>query len=401
MRSILRSVLVMTALAAGGGPAFGQTGTLTPAQMIRSLEFVQDAVVQGDHSAIEMQRHLIGLIDERLRGASSDIFGDAANVDAALIYAMSGGNPETLAILASRDSADRFDDRLVSILGRYLAGEGHLVGDELVALLPDYRGDRIEPYLTLVAANLTAGNDPDRALRLFDWVRLLSPGTILEEAALRRSIFVATRADLIDAGLIHAERYARRFLHSPYAGQFADLFVDLVLKHPDAIEAEQIVGILGFMDIERQRSVYLRIARKAAISGNRELAMIAAGRAEELASDNPKAAALAELYAGAAGVPSENVVEAAERLSGIDDTALSERDRALQRAARIIAEEVVRRPDTAALTSAVDDTPVTDPTAPVTDAGVPAEPLPDPVEDYVTSQRAVLEGIDALLEEDR
>jgi chemotaxis protein MotC len=401
MRSILRSLFLAAALTGGSGVAFCQTASLTPAQMIRSLEFVQDAVVQGDHSAIEMQRHLIGLIDERLRGADSEIFSSAANVDAAMIYAMSGGNPQTLAILASRDSADRFDDRLVSILGRYLAGEGHLVGDELVALLPEYRGDRIEPYLTLVAANLTAGRDPDRALRLFDWVRLLSPGTILEEAALRRSIFVATRADLIDAGLIHAERYARRFLHSPYAGQFADLFVELVLKHPDAIEAEQIVGILGFMDIERQRSVYLRIARKAAISGDRELAMLAAARAEELASDNPKAAALAELYAGAAGVPSENVVEAAERLSGIDDTALSERDRALQRAARIIAEEVVRRPDTAALTSAVEEEPTVDPSVIAAEAGEPVAQAPDPVEDYVNSQRAILDGIDALLEEDR
>lgn len=401
MRSTLRSLFLAAALAAGSGAAFGQTAGLSPAQMIRSLEFVQDAVVQGDHSAIEMQRHLIGLIDERLRSAESEIFGNPANVDAAMIYAMSGGNPETLAILGSRDTADRFDDRLVSILSRYLAGEGHLVGDELVALLPDYRGDRIEPYLTLVAANLTAGRDPDRALRLFDWVRLVSPGTILEEAALRRSIFVATRADLIDAGLIHAERYARRFLHSPYAGQFADLFVDLVLKHPDAIEAEQIVGILGFMDVERQRSVYLRIARKAAISGDRELAMIAADRAEQLASDNPKAAALAELYAGAAGVPSENVVEAAERLSEIDDTALSERDRALQRAARIIAEEVVRRPDTAALTSAVEEEPTVDPSVSPAAAGEPATQEADPVEDYVNSQRAVLDGIDALLEEDR
>lgn len=397
MRSILRSLVLAAAVVAGSGAALGQTASLTPAQMIRSLEFVQDAVVQGDHSAIEMQRHLIGLIDERLRSADSEIFSSAANVDAAMIYAMSGGNPETLAILGSRDGADHFDDRLVDVLARYLAGEGHLVGDDLAALLPDYRGDRIEPYLMLVAANLTAGSDPDQALRLFDWVRLLAPGTILEEAALRRSIFVATRADLIDAGLIHAERYARRFLHSPYAGQFADLFVDLVLKHPDAIEAQQIVGILGFMDIERQRSVYLRIARKAAISGDRELAMIAAGRAEELASDNPKAAALAELYAGAAGVPSENVVEAAERLSDLDESALSERDRALQRAARIIAEEVVRRPDTAALTSAVDD----DPVAEAGETAEATEQPPDPVADYVTSQREVLETIDALLEEDK
>lgn len=59
--------------------------------MLRSLQFVQDSVVRGDHSAADMQRFLLTRIDKRLRTAAPSDFEDPRNVDAALIYTMSGG----------------------------------------------------------------------------------------------------------------------------------------------------------------------------------------------------------------------------------------------------------------------------------------------------------------------
>jgi chemotaxis protein MotC len=38
-----------------------------PYSMLRSLQFVQDSVAKGDHSATEMQRFLLQTIDERLK----------------------------------------------------------------------------------------------------------------------------------------------------------------------------------------------------------------------------------------------------------------------------------------------------------------------------------------------
>ena len=54
-----------------------------------------------------------------------DVGGSAlSRLDAALIFAMSGGNPATLDILAERDVEGNFDNRVTSILRRYLSGRG-------------------------------------------------------------------------------------------------------------------------------------------------------------------------------------------------------------------------------------------------------------------------------------
>ena len=88
---------------------------LAPYKMLRSLQFVQDSVVSGDHSAGEMQRFMLGTIDERLRTIDPSTFDDDRNVDAALIYAMSGGNPQTLEYLIAHDVNGYFDNRVTDV----------------------------------------------------------------------------------------------------------------------------------------------------------------------------------------------------------------------------------------------------------------------------------------------
>ncbi|TIV45467.1 MAG: chemotaxis protein MotC, partial [Mesorhizobium sp.] len=49
----------------------------------------------------------------------------------------------------------------------------------------------IGAFLALVKGSLLAADDPAQALALLDEARLLSPGTLVEEAALRRSVGIA------------------------------------------------------------------------------------------------------------------------------------------------------------------------------------------------------------------
>src|SRR5690606_29762339 len=108
---------------------------------------------------------------------------------------------------------------------------------------------------------------------------------------------------------------------------------------------DDILDILSFMDVPRQREVYLRMARLAAISGKNKLASLAAERAQVLSGDGesvPKV--LADLYSGLASVPSGDVAAAMESIIAIPDDKLSAKDRALKAAARTVAEEVLREP---------------------------------------------------------
>jgi chemotaxis protein MotC len=342
-----------------------------------------------------MQRHLLELVDERLRASEPSVFENKANVEAALIYTMSGGNPATLRFLAERDEGDNFDRELVELLDAYFAGRGQMVLDEFLAILPRYSGTPVEPYLHLVAGNIASATKPEEAVALFDWARLLLPGTIIEEAALRRSIALSAELGHIEEGLVRAERYTRRFLHSPYASQFADMFVELVIAHPEQVESERIQYILDSMDVARRRSIFLRIARMAAIAGETELAVETAEAARQISEDNDKVAALAQLYSGVADV--------SEAIEVIESELLSPRDRALRQAARAVVEAVTQPPDADLLDMTVspDLSTVPEPEEPAEAAATDAAEAAATPAAFVTERRAVIENIDQLLEQDR
>jgi chemotaxis protein MotC len=343
-----RCLLAATLICASGvlRPAAAQEVVdLAPYAMLRSLQFVQDSVVIGDHSAGEMQRFMLGTLDKRLRTANASIFQDPRNVDAVMIYAMSGGNPATLEYLASRDVAGNFDGRVADALRKYLAGKGTLVAKSLAQMAEEYRDEKIGPYLALVSGNVAVSRDPKGALVHYDWARLTAPGTIIEEAALRRSVAIAVEAGMVEQGLSYSRQYARRFIHSPYATQFADFFVDLVVGHFGTITEDDIDGTLEFMDADRRREVFLRIARAATIKGKIALARLASAKAEALGG-NPAdvSGSMAKLYGGVADIPTSAVGTAMDAISAIDESNLSERDRALLQAAKAIASQVVAEP---------------------------------------------------------
>lgn len=346
LRRLFLMGTVLCGVASAAVPACAEDlDDLAPYKMIRSLQYVQDTVALGDHSAMEMQRFLLSTIDERFRTADAAIFDDPRNVDAALVYAMSGGNPETLELLIKRDVDGHFDSRLTDALRSYLSGRGSQSVKSLAEIFPEYKRARVGPYLALVSANSVIRKDPALALSYFDWARLVAPGTIVEEAALRRSVYVTSEAGWIDKSMVYANRYARRYLRSPYASQFADLFVKLAVDHFEAIKEEDILEVLSFMDVPRQREVYLRMARLAAISGKNKLASLAAERAQMLSEDGENTPrVLADLYSGLASVPSGDVSSAMESIVAIPDDKLSEKDRALKAAAKAVAEEVLRAP---------------------------------------------------------
>jgi len=340
--------LAATLCGLGAEPAkvFAQSqDNLMPYAMLRSLQFVQDSVTMGDHSATEMQRFLLQTIDERLKSAPSAIFKDPRNVDAALVYAMSGGNPATLELLVARDVDGNFDSRVADILRKYLSGKGTLVAQSIAAMVPEYRGTRIGAYLALIGGNVTIPRDPVAALGFYDIARLEAPGTIVEEAALRRSLAIAVEDGDAGRGVEYAQRYARRFLHSPYASQFADLLVSLVVKRVDSIGHDTIEETFAMMDAERQKEAYLRLSRLAAISGKDSLARMAALKAKALSPDMPDQPPVqANLYESLSNIGTPDVVSAIETIGQIPEAQLSDRDRALRDAARAIADQVVRPP---------------------------------------------------------
>lgn len=313
---------------------------LQPYQMVRSLELVQDRIASGDHAAMPMQRKLLEMIDARFAANDDTRFENELNRHALLVYAMSGGNPTTVESALARLGADDPVSRLGNGILAYIKGEPMAARSALGGIDPTSYTPDIGAYLALIKGSIYSGDEPEIAVALLDRARLLSPGTLVEEAALRRTIAIAATLGDTRRFLRASEQYVRGYLRSPYASQFADAFVEGVVVLYAAIDFSAVKEIAALMQPEQEKVIFLRIARRAAIDGMIELSAFASARAEG-DIDDPRAV----LYSSLASVTSETVTQVLGDLSKIDRSQLSESDQRLLDAASAVAREMTAAPD--------------------------------------------------------
>ena len=325
-------------------PAHGAQEGLLPYQLVRSLELVQDRIAAGDHAALPMQRKLLEMTDARFRRAEIEEFDDGKNVTALLVYAMSGGNPVTVDATLSRLPPDHPGRRLGAAISLYLNGrtteaQGALGAVDPLALTPE-----LGAYVALVKGSVLSADKPAAAIRLLDQARLLGTGSLVEEAALRRSIALSVELKDQARFMLAATQYVRGFINSPYASQFADAFVEGVVALHDGMDLERLGSTAALMDAERERVIYLRIARRAAIEGLTELSAFAAARAAQNGTPDTRDDPRLPLYSILASITSGPVDDVAARLAGIDRNELSASDRQLLDAAEALAAEMTAKP---------------------------------------------------------
>ncbi|WP_315925452.1 chemotaxis protein MotC [Mesorhizobium sp. SP-1A] len=319
--------------------------TLQPYQMVRSLQLVQDRIAAGDHAALPMQAKLLEMADARFRSAGQDEMGQPRNLHALLVYGMSGGNPTTVAAATARLGLEGGDRAVADGVIAYLNGDPAGAMNALKDVQPMALPSEIGAFVALVKGSLLAAEEPQKALALFDQARLLSPGTLVEEAALRRSIRIAATTGEAARFALASTQYVERFLHSPYASQFADSFVSGAVALNQSVGEAKLAEITSMMDPEREQVIYLRIARRAAIDGLAGLSAFASAKAAKGqgpagVDSDPRA----QLYASLSALTTDNVDEIQARLKNIDRDRLSANDRSLLEAAQTITKEVIAPP---------------------------------------------------------
>lgn len=324
--------------------AFAEDG-LQPYQLVRSLQLVQDRIAAGDHAALPMQAKLLEMTDTRLRAADAQDFSDPKNFRALLVYGMSGGNPVTVEAAMSRAKTDPQSLAIAKGIIDYLNGRPAAAIEALKPIDPMMLPADLGAFLALVKGSLLATEQPAAALALLDDARLLSPGTLVEEAALRRSVGIAAAQGDGARFALASTQYVEDYLYSPYASQFADAFVSGVITLHMAISQDKLADITAMMDPEREKVIYLRIARRAAIDGLADLSAFASARAEQGRDgihnqDDPRA----QLYSSLSTVTSGTIDEVRAKLDKIDRSQLSQSDRDLLDAAQAVAGEVIAPP---------------------------------------------------------
>lgn len=371
---------------------------LEPYEMMRSLRIVQDRIADGDHASMPIQRKLLEIIDERLRAAGPESFQDRKNINAVLIYGASGGNPATVETVFSNLELEGEQQSLARGILHYVRGDIGAARERLSQFDPFALDREIAAPIALVTGSLFSRDKPEEALRLLDQARLLSPGTLIEEAALRRTIAIGARIGDPDRFALASIQYVRRFLHSPYASQFAQDFVSAAIQMHEQIEFELIENVTDIMSDDHALAIYLRIARQSAIDGYDDLLAFSSEKANAYASrvPDPDGAQRAKLYSSLATLTSANVEDVRRSLSEIDPGRLSEEDKELLGAARRLAESIVAPP---AVQANAEDRISADEAAAENDAEHPAE-AEYFSEAYLAQTQSRLDAVDALLKEE-
>lgn len=311
-----------------------------PYMLIRTLEAVQDKIASGSRDAHVYQRELIAEIAKQLVHVKDEDWKQPRNSRAAIIYALSGGEPAVLTKLLSLSPIPCVDDNLLKGLLDYSQGNA----EAAMALLSKIDAQTLDPraggHLALAQAMLVAKDDPKRAIVYLDLARLLAPGTLVEEAALRREAIIAALAEDLDKFRLLTSQYLRRYNKSVYADDFLRRFANAVRtgkysESPSLLQA--LVETLDELGMDQRKLAYSAIAEAAIVKGNVLLTLMAARKLAEQAKDDPKRAVQARLYESAVLLLSDDYERAFAQLKSIDRAELGRRDQPLLDAALAVA----------------------------------------------------------------
>ena len=285
-----------------GGLAVAEEDVSEPVKLVRTLQFLQDSIAHGTVASDDARRKLIDIVGKRFLEADTEIWRDRRNADAALLYVLNGGNPAVLTRLPKADD-DARREQLVAAVAAYASGSQA----EAKALWADIDLSTLPMGLVgpaaLVKANLLFDDNPSQALRFADIARLESPGTLVEEAAIRRSIEIAAKLGDPARFEFYAIRYAIRFPRSMYGAGFRQRFSESYLAiaakaGPDS--SPRLDEMLAPLDTDDRRQIFLEVARRAVVDARMALAKTAAEDASALSTPGTDDMRRAAFYGAAA-----------------------------------------------------------------------------------------------------
>jgi chemotaxis protein MotC len=276
-----------------------------PVAWVRTLQLLQDQVAAGSLAAHKSQPLLIARINADLLSAAPDVWADQHNVHAAIVFALSGGGPAILRWLTTQARLGDADATLARGALAYVEGReaeaNRLLLDIDAAPLPL----TLSAAVTLTQASLSVTDNPIRAVSLLDRVRLLLPGTLSEEGALRREIFTLGQIGDLKKFEILAVQYLRRFPHSIYAGNFRQRLAYQLSQFDVGQDPGRFAAlnrILDELDAVGRKELYLTIARAAIQAGKTASAILVSEKALALSAPEDADSSRARLYRAAAEI---------------------------------------------------------------------------------------------------
>ncbi|WP_247460051.1 chemotaxis protein, partial [Bradyrhizobium sp. 62] len=335
IRPLLRAALLMLLPFTAAG-AFAEPAPMPPPlvsasgepyELVRALQAVQDGIANGDSAAHGSHGALIRQIGEKFLAADPGVWSNSQNGQAAIIYLLSGGAPQIIRKLP-RDKLN-VDGRLFDGALAYVEGRQDEARELLKDVKPRTVPSGLAGQLALVQGALFARAEASLAIERLDDARLLLPGTLVEEAALRREILLVGQAEDFDKFEFLTLAYIRHYHNSVYAGDFWQRFATGLTQSSLALDERRfarITTLLEQIDRASRLKLYLVIARTAMVRGGLAVTRLAGERALTLSADASAERERAHLFRGLSRALADEYDGGLAELKALDRSKLPERD---------------------------------------------------------------------------
>jgi len=381
----------------GAPPPTPIVGPPTPlSDMMIDVQRLQARMAQGDKEAYTEQRAKLKAAGEAIAAAGPEAFKSRIERDAVAIYLLSGGQPrDVLKIVERGDFPGAESDLLRGAVGYALGRQSD--AEKLLPFDPNAQSLRLGGQLAYAQSVLLTPKDAKKSLELLDLARLLVPGSLTEEAALRREILLV--GDLRDPDRVAflARQYVERYGKSIYAGNFVQGLAQTANKYDlcaNLASLDKFTALLELLTAEQRRAFLLDIARASVVLGRFDVASQAARRSLTSATPGSNDEARARLYDVVSRFPQMDEEQQMAAFAAVDPTKLSAADSNLLAAGQALRQRMYEPPPLAAFDDIWREASVADARSP--DLAETSDPA------AVTIRRAVaaLAAADALVGKD-
>jgi chemotaxis protein MotC len=247
MASFFSRAALITVCLACAPLATAQGSGVTPTQLQRSLSNMQDKAIHGDAWADGKVRELLSQIGRHFETLDAAVWRNRSSAIAASLYLFSGGMSQPVRRVLARGFFRPGDRKLVEAALAFAEGRASAARQQLAEFDPLTTDPVLGGPLSLIRGSLEMESDFEAARKFFETARLLAPGSVFEEAALRRQAVVLADLKQLDAFLRTIEVHARRFPTSPYIQIFHKEVLLLLEKMADPKNIPELARIIDVM----------------------------------------------------------------------------------------------------------------------------------------------------------
>lgn len=284
---------------------------------LRSLSELQQRVVEGDKSALTEQLTLARAIAKDLERNPADQWRNLRDLRALTKYVLSGGDPTILSRLLNSPTFPEQELSLARGVVAYSHGDRGQAAKWLGQVEHRHLGPSLGGHVALVKAVITVHSSPADALKLCQEAILHSPGTHIEEAALRLSISIGiSSGDMASVTRSHT-RHLLRFPNSLYASDIDIQVARAVAENPgiSAAQFDMADRLAVLIPPSRRRAFFAQLA-EASLRAGQFTAAIQAARLALLPPTSPPASD-AESTAALLAIQGAALILTADRKEGL------------------------------------------------------------------------------------